>query len=55
MTDWAEAGRVAGIGFGIVFAVLVLLALAIRALGLAVGRWGGGTRDSQPEQSRKEG
>ena len=32
--DWALAGKVGGVGFGLVFVVLIILALAIWVTGL---------------------
>ena len=36
--DWGEALRIGGTGFGLVFLVLVILAVAISIIGLAVKR-----------------
>jgi len=36
--DWAEALRIGGTGFGTVFLVLIILAVAISLIGLAVRR-----------------
>ena len=36
--DWVFAGQIGGIGFGLVFAVLVILALAIWLTGLILGK-----------------
>ena len=36
--DWGEALRIGGTGFGTVFLVLVILAVAITLIGLAVKR-----------------
>jgi Na+-transporting methylmalonyl-CoA/oxaloacetate decarboxylase gamma subunit len=36
MIDWGFAGQVGGIGFGGVFAVLIILALAIWLVGLVI-------------------
>jgi Na+-transporting methylmalonyl-CoA/oxaloacetate decarboxylase gamma subunit len=38
--DWGFAGRIGGIGFGMVFVVLITLAIAIWLVGLAVRRIG---------------
>lgn len=40
MVDWAEAGRVAGIGFGVVFLVLFITAIAIHIMGIVLRRFG---------------
>ena len=36
--DWGLAGQIGGFGFGLVFAVLVVLALAVWLLGLLLNR-----------------
>ncbi len=36
--DWGEALRIGGTGFGLVFLVLVILAVAIALIGLVVKR-----------------
>ena len=36
--DWGFAGQIGGLGFGLVFAVLVILALVIRLVGLISSR-----------------
>ena len=36
--DWGHAGQVGGAGFGIVFAVLIILALAMWIVGLVLKR-----------------
>ncbi|MBA7547228.1 hypothetical protein ES705_39635 [subsurface metagenome] len=36
--DWGFAGQIGGIGFGLVFAVLIILALAIWLTGLVLGK-----------------
>jgi Na+-transporting methylmalonyl-CoA/oxaloacetate decarboxylase gamma subunit len=36
--DWGFAGQIGGIGFGFVFAVLIILALAIWLTGLVLSR-----------------
>ena len=38
--DWGEAVRIGWIGFGIVFAVLIILAVAIWLTGLVVNKIG---------------
>lgn len=54
MIDWAGAGRVAGIGFGAVFLVLVVLALAILAVGAVLQRLGPEAR-TKKANSGKDG
>ena len=39
MVDWAFAGKMGGVGFGLVFAVLIILALALWGIGLAAKHW----------------
>ena len=39
---WAQAGQVGGIGFGLVFAVLIILALTIWLTGLVFSKIGAG-------------
>jgi len=36
--DWGFAGQIGGIGFGVVFAVLIILALAIWLTGLVLSK-----------------
>ena len=36
--DWAFAGQIGGFGFGLVFAVLIILALAIWLVGLILSK-----------------
>ncbi len=36
--DWGLAGKIGGIGFGMVFVVLIILAVAIWLAGLVVSR-----------------
>jgi Na+-transporting methylmalonyl-CoA/oxaloacetate decarboxylase gamma subunit len=38
--DWGFAGRIGGVGFSLVFAVLIILALAIWVVGLVVSKNG---------------
>ncbi len=40
--DWAQAGQVGGVGFGIVFLVLVILSLAMWLTGIVVSKTGKG-------------
>ncbi len=40
--DWGFAGQIGGIGFGMVFAVLVILAIAIWLVGLLIRRFDSG-------------
>ncbi|MFC1933056.1 OadG family protein [Chloroflexota bacterium] len=36
--DWGLAGRIGGMGFGMVFAVLIILAVAIWLTGLVISK-----------------
>ena len=49
---WGQAVQVGGIGFGLVFTVLTVLAIAIRLLGLVVGKIATGKGETS---DRKEG
>ena len=40
--DWRLAGQIGGIGFGLVFVVLTVLALAIWLVGLVLSKIGSG-------------
>jgi Na+-transporting methylmalonyl-CoA/oxaloacetate decarboxylase gamma subunit len=48
--DWGFAGQIGGIGFGLVFAVLVILALAIWLTGLVLGRIGAGKAEADDQK-----
>lgn len=37
MTDWSLAGQIGGVGFGMVFALLVMLAVIVWLVGLLIG------------------
>ena len=54
MINWAEAGRVAGIGFGVVFLVLFILALSIKAMGLVITVLGIELKDKKPDQGQNK-
>lgn len=47
---WAEAFRIGGVGFGLVFGVLIVLALAIWLVGLVLRRIGGGEGKTEEEK-----
>ena len=49
---WGQALQIGGIGFGLVFAVLIILALAIWLTGLAFGKIG--TGKAEVNNKRKE-
>ena len=44
--DWSLAGQIGGIGFGLVFVVLTVLALAIWLVGLVLSKIGSGKGES---------
>jgi len=48
--DWAQAWQIGGIGFGLVFAVLIILALAMWLTGLLLSKIGGGTDTTEEKQ-----
>ncbi len=49
--DWALAGQIGGVGFGIVFAVLIILAVAIWLTGLVISKIG--TAKNETSDSKK--
>ncbi|HEY55325.1 MAG TPA: hypothetical protein G4N91_03510 [Dehalococcoidia bacterium] len=48
---WAEAFKIGGTGFGLVFAVLIILALAIWLVGFIVAK----TSAGKAEEEKKKG
>jgi len=50
--DWGFAGQVGGIGFGVVFVVLIILALAIWLTGLVLSKIG---TDKAEASNKKKG
>ncbi len=50
-TDWAQAWEIGGLGFGLVFAVLLLLALAMWITGMVIARF---SKDDTEEEGRGE-
>jgi Na+-transporting methylmalonyl-CoA/oxaloacetate decarboxylase gamma subunit len=46
MIDWAFAGKIGGIGFGMVFAVLVILAIILWLVGLVFKKIESGNEDT---------
>jgi len=48
--DWGFAGQIGGIGFGLVFAVLIILALVIRLVGLLLSKVGTGKAETGEEK-----
>jgi len=49
--DWGFAGQVGGVGFGLVFVVLIILALAIWIVGLVICKTS--TAKNQAEEPKK--
>ena len=48
--SWGQAGQIGGIGFGLVFAVLIILALAIWLTGLVLGKIGTGKAEASDKK-----
>jgi Na+-transporting methylmalonyl-CoA/oxaloacetate decarboxylase gamma subunit len=46
MIDWAFAGKIGGVGFGMVFAVLVILAVVLWLTGLVFKKIEAGKKDA---------
>ena len=46
-TDWAQAWEIGGLGFGLVFAVLMVLALAMWITGKVITRFSKGDADEE--------
>lgn len=53
--DWGFAGQIGGIGFGMVFAVLIILAVAIWLIGLVVSRISTGEGKADDSKDSKKG
>ncbi len=51
--DWGFAGQIGGVGFGLVFAVLIILAVAIWLVGLILSRIGGDKGEAEAEEKEK--
>ncbi len=51
--DWAQAWQIGGIGFGLVFAVLAILAVAIWLIGLVLRKMDG-SRSGGAIEGKKE-
>ena len=47
--NWGEAFEIGGIGFGLVFLVLVILAVAMWLMGLLLRRYGGEEEETEAE------
>ncbi len=50
--DWGFAGQVGGVGFGMVFALLIILAIVIWVVGLILSRTG--TSKAESGDKKKE-
>ena len=48
--DWGFAGQVGGFGFGLVFLVLIILAVAIWLVGLILGKIGAGKGEAEDKK-----
>ncbi len=48
--NFAFAGQIGGIGFGLVFVVLIILALAIWLTGLVLGKIGAGKAEASDKK-----
>ncbi|MBA7697744.1 hypothetical protein ES703_106412 [subsurface metagenome] len=48
--DWGFAGQIGGVGFGAVFAILIILAVVIWLVGLGLSKTG----KSEPSDKEKE-
>mgnify|MGYP001193894278 CR=1 FL=1 len=48
--DWGFAGQIGGMGFGLVFGVLIILALAIWLTGLIINRIGSGQTEANDKK-----
>ena len=51
--DWGFAGQVGGVGFGLVFAVLIILAVVIWLVGLVLSKIGAGKGEAEAEEKKK--
>jgi Na+-transporting methylmalonyl-CoA/oxaloacetate decarboxylase gamma subunit len=47
---WAQAGQIGGVGFGLVFAVLIILAVAVWVVGLVIRRIGAGKGEAEEKK-----
>lgn len=48
--DWGFAGQVGGIGFGMVFAMLIILAIIIWLVGLILSKIGAGKAETNAKR-----
>jgi Na+-transporting methylmalonyl-CoA/oxaloacetate decarboxylase gamma subunit len=47
---WAQAGQIGGVGFGLVFLVLIILAVVIWLVGLILGKIGAGKAEAEEKK-----
>lgn len=52
--DWAQAWQIGGIGFGLVFVVLIVLAFAIWLTGLLLSKTIGGNNAAKEKQESQK-
>jgi len=52
--NWAEAWQVSGMGFGLVFIVLAILAIAVWLVGLVLRRMDSGGSETTEENKKEE-
>lgn len=50
--DWGEAGRIGGIGFGIVFALLAFLSVLIWLVGIVNNKIGTGKSETDDKKTK---
>ena len=48
--DWGFAGQIGGFGFGLVFLVLIILAVVIRLVGLLLSKIGAGKAEAEDKE-----
>jgi len=48
--DWGFAGQIGGFGFGLVFAVLIILAIVIWLVGLILSKIGAGKAEAEDKE-----
>jgi Na+-transporting methylmalonyl-CoA/oxaloacetate decarboxylase gamma subunit len=53
--DWGFAGQIGGFGFGLVFLVLIILALAIWLTGLILSKITAGTGETSNKEKGDQG
>ena len=53
MVDWGFAGQIGGVGFGTVFALLIILAVVIWLVGLVLGKIGTGKAEEGSDKKKE--